>query len=134
MRILEIIQLRSIDRPLVRLSEHIESTLSAALSGEQAVTLVSASLFLRTEAQVTVPAGGQTVIEAPGVGRINVRAFPDNCEIFVGGGSVGYPPIQNREVVAGRHKVSFRWPDGSTSDQTIEVEVGRPTFVTGRKE
>ena len=103
-------------------------------SGQQVVTLVSASLFLRAEFPVSVPAGGQTAIQAPGVGRINVRAFPDNCEVFVDGASAGYPPIQNRDVAAGRHTVSFRWPDGETNDQTIVVEAGRPKFVTGRKE
>ena len=103
-------------------------------SGQQVVTLVSASLFLRAEVPVSVPAAGRAAIQAPGIGRMSVRAFPDNCEVFVGEVSAGYPPIQNREVAAGRHAVSFRWPDGSTDEQTAVVEAGRPTFVTGRKE
>ena len=73
-------------------------------------------------------------IEAPGIGRINIRAFPDNCEVFVGGASIGYPPILNREVATGSHTVSFRWPDGVSTERTVEVQTGRPAFVTGRKE
>lgn len=103
-------------------------------SGEQTLTLAASQYFLRREVSVSVPAGGQAGVQAPGIGRINVRAFPDNCEVFVGGASIGYPPIQNREVAAGRHTVSFRWPDGESNQQSIEVETGRPTFVTGRKE
>ena len=103
-------------------------------SGPQVLTLASASIFLRADVPVSVPPGGQTAIEAPGIGRINIRAFPDNCEVFVGGASIGYPPIQNREVATGSHTVSFRWPDGVSTERTVEVQTGRPAFVTGRKE
>jgi hypothetical protein len=103
-------------------------------SGPQVLTLVSAAIFLRADITVSVPAGGETAIEAPGIGRINVRAFPDNCEVLIGGVSAGYPPILDREVAAGPHTVSFRWPDGVTRDQAVEVQAGRPAFVTGRKE
>jgi hypothetical protein len=103
-------------------------------SGSQVLTLASASIFLRADVPVSVPSGGQATIEAPGIGRLSVRAFPDNCEVFVGGASIGYPPILNREVAAGRHTVGFRWPDGATSEQVVEVQAGRPAFATGRKE
>jgi len=103
-------------------------------SGHQVVTLVSAALFLRAELAVEVPAEGQAVIEAPGVGRLNVRALPDNCEILVDGAFVDYPPILDRPIAAGRHTVRFRWPDGATSDEAVEVRPAGAAFVTGRKE
>jgi len=103
-------------------------------SGHQVVTLVSAALFLRAEVAVDVPAEGQAVFEAPGVGRLNARALPDNCEILVDGAFVDYPPILDRPIAAGRHTVRFRWPDGSTRDEAVEVKPASAAFVTGRKE
>jgi hypothetical protein len=103
-------------------------------SGQQVLTLVAGPIFLRSDVTVSVPAGGQAALQAPGIGRLSIQAFPDNCEVFIGGASVGYLPILNRDVAAGRHTVSFRWPDGVTTEQIAEVEAGRPTFVTGRKE
>jgi hypothetical protein len=103
-------------------------------SGPQVLRLVATSVLLRTDIQISIRAGGMTTIEAPGIGRLNVRAFPDNCEVFVGNVAIGYPPIRDREVAAGHHLVSFRWPDGATREQTIEVQAGRPAFVTGRKD
>jgi serine/threonine protein kinase len=103
-------------------------------SGPQVLTLVASSIFLRRDVTVSVPAGGQTAIEAPGTGRLSIQAFPDNCEVFVSGTSAGYPPILNRDVAAGSHTVSFRWPDGATSEEVVEVRPGRQAYVRGRKE
>ncbi len=103
-------------------------------SGRQVVTLASSGLLLRTDVSVSVPAGGLATIEAPGVGEINIRALPDNCEILIGGTFVDYPPIFERALAAGHHTVTFRWPDGVTSKQTVEVIAGRSAYVTGRKD
>jgi len=102
--------------------------------GRQVVTLVSASLFLKTDVTVQVPPGGETSLQAPPAGKLNVRAVPDNCEVFVDGTFVDYPPILERPVAAGRHTVSFRWPDGARHEEAVEVKGASPTFVTGRKE
>jgi predicted Ser/Thr protein kinase len=102
--------------------------------GRQVLTLVAAAVFLKTDVSVDVPPGGEVGIEAPGLGKLNVRATPDNCEVFVGDVFVDYPPILDRPVAAGRHNVSFRWPDGARSQQAVEVKAGAPAFVIGRKE
>ena len=44
-----------------------------------------------------------------------------------------YPPILDKPVAAGRYEVSFKWPDGARSQQTVEVKAGTPAFVVGRK-
>ena len=103
-------------------------------SGRQVVTLVSSQLFLRADFTVSVPAEGEAVIKAPGVGEINIKALPDNCEVLIGGTFVEYPPILDRKLAAGRHTVTFRWPDGVATEQTVEVVAGRSAFVTGRKD
>jgi hypothetical protein len=102
--------------------------------GRQVLTLVSSSLFLRSEVAVEVPPGGETSLEAPLAGKLNVRAVPDNCEVFVDGTFVDYPPILDRLVAAGRHTVSFRWPDGARKEQVVEVRGGASNFVSERKD
>jgi hypothetical protein len=102
--------------------------------GRQVLTLVSGSLFLRADVTIQVPPGGEASIAAPATGKLNVRAVPDNCEVFVNGTFVDYPPILERPMAAGRHTIAFRWPDGAKSEQAVEVKGGAPTFVVGRKE
>ena len=102
--------------------------------GRQVLTLVSGSLFLRADVTVQVPPGGEASLAAPAAGKLNVRAVPDNCEVFVDGAFVDYPPILERPVAAGRHTVAFRWPDGARFEQAVEVKGGAPAFVVGRKE
>jgi hypothetical protein len=102
--------------------------------GRQVLTLQSSVVFLKADVNVDVPPGGEAAIEAPGLGKLNVRATPENCEVFLNDMFVDYPPILDRPVAAGRHSVSFRWPDGARSEQTVEVRAGAPAFVTGRKE
>jgi hypothetical protein len=102
--------------------------------GRQVLTLQSSTVFLKTDVTVDVPPGGEVAIEAPGLGRLNVRATPDNCEVFVDDVFVDYLPIRDRPVAAGRYTVSFRWPDGTRSQQAVEVKPGAPAWVIGRKE
>ncbi len=102
--------------------------------GRQVLTLVSSAVFLKTDVNVDVPPGGEVAIEAPGLGKLNVRATPDNCEVFVNDVFLDYPPIRDRLVAAGRHSISFRWPGGARSEQAVEVKAGAPAFVVGRKE
>ncbi len=102
--------------------------------GRQVLTLVASSVFLKTDVTVQVPPGGEVPLQAPLAGKLNVRAVPDNCEVFVDGAFVDYPPILERLVAAGRHTVSFRWPDGTKREQVLEVKGAASNFVSGRKD
>jgi hypothetical protein len=102
--------------------------------GRQLLTLHSAAVFLQAELPVDVPPGGEVRLEAPALGRLNVRATPDNCKVLVDDTFLDYPPIRDRPLAAGRHSVSFEWPDGARSQQAVEVKAGAPAFVVGRKE
>jgi hypothetical protein len=102
--------------------------------GRQVLTLVSSSVFLKTDVTVQVPPGGEVPLPAPLAGKLNVRAAPDNCEVFVDGAFVDYPPILERLVAAGRHTVSFRWPDGTRKEQVLEVKGAASNFVSVRKD
>jgi serine/threonine protein kinase len=103
-------------------------------AGRQVLTLVSSAYFLRTEVSVMVAGGGSAAVEAPGLGKINIRANPDNCQVFIDGAFVDYPPILDKAAAAGAHAVSFRWPDGTKRQETAAVVPGGAAFVTGRKE
>ena len=103
-------------------------------SGRQQLTLVASDVFLKADFTVEVPPGGEATLAAPTLGRLNVRATPDNCQVFVDDVFVDYPPIRERPLAAGHHTVSFKWPDGKSSQQAVEVQEGKPSFVEGRKE
>jgi len=103
-------------------------------AGKQAVTLTSPTYFLRQSLTVDVRAGAVTQLAAPALSKINIRANPDNCQVFIDGAFVEYPPILDRAIAAGEHKVSFKWPDGAHDEESVDVPAGRPGYVMGRKE
>jgi hypothetical protein len=102
--------------------------------GRQVLLVSSAPHFVRAEVVVNAAPGGSASVDAPALGRLSIRAQPDNCQVFVDGVFVDYPPILDKPVGAGSHVVSFKWPDGTESKETAEVPAGKVAFVTGRKE
>jgi hypothetical protein len=103
-------------------------------SGRQVLTVTSASYFLRAELTVNVPPGGEVAVDAPALGKLNIKANPDNCRVLVDGVFLDYPPILDKAVAAGSHVVAFQWPDGGKAQETVEVSAGKAAFVMGRKE
>jgi len=102
-------------------------------AGRQVLALVSPAYFLKTSLAVDVR-GGESKVDAPGLGRISIRANPDNCQVFIDGLFVDYPPIMDKAVAEGTHTVSFKWPDGTQREETKEVKVGNLAYVMGRKD
>lgn len=103
-------------------------------AGRQAVTLVSATYALNTSVAVDVRSGAEASLSAPPLGRISIRATPDNCEVLIDGAFLDYPPIIDRQVAAGVRSVVFKWSDGTSREQKVEVTPERLTYVTGRKD
>jgi hypothetical protein len=101
-------------------------------AGRQVLTLVAPSHSLKSAVTVEAVAGSPVSISAPGLGRINIQARPDNCEILIDDVFVDFPPILDRPIAAGGHRVQFKWPNGARTEETIEVVEGRPVFVMGR--
>jgi hypothetical protein len=83
---------------------------------------------------VEVRPGEVTAFTPPTLGRVNIRANPDNCQVFIDGTFVDYPPILNRPLAGGAHTVSFRWPDGVSRDESVDVKPGSPAYVMGRRD
>jgi len=102
--------------------------------GRQTVTVVSQAVFLRRDVAVDVPEAGRVQAVVPGLGRLSVRAIPDNCEVYLDGTFLDHPPVFDKAVVAGNRVVSYRWPDGARFEETVEIVEGKSAFSTGRKE
>ncbi len=103
-------------------------------AGRQTLTLVSAVHFLRDSVTVEVRAGETVEVSAPQLGSLNIRANPDNCQVFIDGTFVDYPPILDRRLAAGSHTVRFEWPDGLRREEPVQISAGSPAYVMGRKE
>ena len=103
-------------------------------SGAQVVTLSAPAHFLRLDVPVQVRASESVAVTAPALGRLNIRAQPDNCRVLIDGTFVDYPPILDKPVAAGRHQVAFEWPDGARREYAVEVTARAPAYVTGRKD
>ena len=103
-------------------------------AGRQQLTLVSGAYFLRTNVPVNVRPESVGGVAAPALGKINIKASPDNCQVFIDGVFVDYPPILERSIAQGAHTVAFKWPDGTRREQSVEVGGTSPVYVMGRKD
>jgi serine/threonine protein kinase len=101
--------------------------------GSYELQLISESVFLDRVVRVQVREGETTSIQAPPLGRVNVRANPGNCTVSINGVSAGAPPFMNREIVEGSHEFVFTWPGEVRDVQRIEVQAGKPSYVIGQK-
>jgi hypothetical protein len=103
-------------------------------AGHHTLVISAGSVFLHATREVEVQGGGTVRVDLPAPGELNIQANPDNCQIFVDGTFVDYPPILKKAVVGGHHTVSFKWADGERREETVDVEPGKPVYVTGRKD
>jgi serine/threonine protein kinase len=103
-------------------------------SGRQTLTLVSATYLLKANVTVDVRTGVESAVSAPPLGRISIKAAPDNCEVFIDGVFVDYPPIIERVLAAGSRTVAFKWSDGTRREEHAEVPRDGLVYVTGRKD
>jgi serine/threonine-protein kinase len=102
--------------------------------GQQTLTLASGAYALRVNLPVEVRAGTVAEVRAPELGRINIKANPDNCQVLIDGTFIDYPPILDRPLSTGTHTVTFKWPDGARKDESVSVAQGTPTYVMGRRD
>ena len=103
-------------------------------AGRQVLALVAPTYFLRQNVTVDVRPPAVATVAAPALGKINIRANPDNCQVFIDGDFVEYPPILDRAIAAGEHRVAFKWPDGARREESVQVARGAPAYVMGRKD
>lgn len=103
-------------------------------AGRHALTLAASAYFLKTSVSVDVRGGAESRVAAPELGKLSIRANPDNCQVLIDGVFVDYPPILDKAIAAGAHTVAFKWPDGTRAEHTAQVSAGRIEYVMGRKD
>jgi serine/threonine protein kinase len=106
----------------------------AVPAGKQVLTLLAPTYFVRENVTVDVRPPAVAQLAAPALSKIHIRANPDNCQVFIDGAFVEYPPILDRAIAVGEHRIAFKWPDGKSREESLEVSRGVPAYVMGRKE
>jgi hypothetical protein len=102
--------------------------------GRHTLLLSAPSVSLKATLEVEVRDGAALTVAAPALGRLNVQAVPDNCQVYIDGAFADYPPILDRAVVVGAHRVQFRWVDGARREEQVDIAEDRASFVTGQRE
>jgi hypothetical protein len=101
-------------------------------AGSYSVTLRAPKVFMSRTLEVDVKPGETTVLRAPSLGKLNIKATPGSCEVSIDGAFVDYPPILNLPISEGRHTVTFKWADGS-KQEVVQVDAGKPAYAEGRR-
>ena len=93
-------------------------------AGPAMLRLRNRELFLDQRFQVQIIADRRASLRAPPLGRLTIYSRPGNCEILIDGRVVGFSPIWNRRVAAGRHTIARRCPNAeqnATDRRTISA-------------
>jgi serine/threonine protein kinase len=101
-------------------------------SGEHQARLYAPQVFLDRPFTVRIRPDERTIIEAPHLGKVSVRAVPSNCELFINGVPSEALPIFSKDIVVGTHQFVFKWPGGKRQERRHEVKRGQHTYVTGQ--
>jgi hypothetical protein len=101
--------------------------------GSYQLRLRAPAQFLNRIVDVTIRESDVTSLQAPALGRVNVRANPGNCTVTIDGMPAGSPPFMNREVVTGQREFVFTWSGGARDVQNVTVEASQPTYVIGQR-
>jgi hypothetical protein len=100
--------------------------------GTRQITLYAEEVFLNQSVTIGIREAATTTYNAPALGKVSVRASPGNCKVTISGIPSEAPPFNNKDIVEGRHKFVFEWPDGRRDEQTHQVRSGHPVYVTGQ--
>jgi eukaryotic-like serine/threonine-protein kinase len=94
------------------------------LQGPRVLRLRSAEYMLDVPFRADSPSGrvSHTVPEA---GRLAIRTPLETCKVSIDDREIGYPPIAERQVAAGTHRVALICPDGNNKTATVAVSPGQ---------
>ena len=94
------------------------------IAGSSTLRLRNRELFLDRTYRVDIAPDQVARLRAPPVGRLTVYSRPGNCEILVDGQVVGFPPLRNVRVAAGRHIIARKCPNAeqnATATRTVSA-------------
>jgi hypothetical protein len=101
---------------------------------DQTLRLRNFEYFLSASVRVQAT-DGQMNYAAPALSTLNVsNTWDETCDIEIDGRRAGYHPLRNKRIVAGRHSVGVRCPDGRSTSTTVSVREGGGNTVTFRKQ
>ncbi len=108
------------------------STTVSLPPGQYTFTLVGGpKAIIRDVRKVEVKAGETTVIEAPPMASLTIKASPGNCKIFIDGIFADFPPIFNLPVQAGSHQIRVVWEkQGKEKSGTLTLAAGDSKSIT----
>jgi hypothetical protein len=68
---------------------------------------------------------GRVTFTVPDPGRLSIRSPHETCTVFLGDTELGTPPIAERQVASGTHRIELRCPDGSRRNASVSVAPGQ---------
>ena len=92
--------------------------------------MVAPDVFLDQQVRVNGGDDRRFDHDAPGLGRIEIRAARGECKAMVGKRDLGYGPWPPQNAVVGEHRVTLVCPDDQNPVQHILVTQGRPARAT----
>jgi serine/threonine protein kinase len=99
------------------------------LPGNHNLTIVNEEIFLNRIINVQISSKQNTEFALPGIGKINIQAIRSNCKIYIDGKYLDYPPISDRNIVAGNHTIKCVWADGTEKIEKKEIIAGKSAYV-----
>ncbi|OFW03947.1 MAG: hypothetical protein A3H96_16010 [Acidobacteria bacterium RIFCSPLOWO2_02_FULL_67_36] len=78
------------------------------VSGRRSLRLRAPEYFLDQSVTVDPASGRQAHFQAPGLGRLTVRTPLETCTVMIAGRSLGFPPIVNVPIAAGKYTVQLK--------------------------
>lgn len=88
--------------------------------GTYQVRVLAPDVFLDSTQEVTISSNQSSEITVPDVVTISVFANPSNCMISIDGREVNYSPLNDLQIVVGRHTFQFDWQATGDSREVIE--------------
>jgi serine/threonine protein kinase len=96
---------------------------------KQVLVLQASAVYLKQRVTVDGKAGGTVQLRAPGVGYLNVRTNPETCPVILDDAELGFPPIAQRRVAAGRHRVTLNC-EGTRETRIVTIVPDKQETVT----
>jgi hypothetical protein len=94
------------------------------LPGPRTIRLRSTEFLLDVPFRADSSSGRVSHV-VPEPGRLAVRTPLETCKVSIDDQEIGYPPIAERQVAAGTHRVALLCPDGNDKTATVSVSPGQ---------
>ena len=91
---------------------------------KQVLRLQAKAVFLDQRVTIDEKPGGTVRLQAPATGKLLVRATRETCTFFLNNFELGFPPIADQRVAAGKYRLTQRCPDGESTEM-VTIRPGK---------